>query len=65
MSDNMFDKINRDTLMSLPKLKRLSFASNMIHEVESGRVAKFYMTTLYYIITYELKPNENIKPINK
>ena len=24
MSDNMFDKINRDTLMSLPKLKRLS-----------------------------------------
>ena len=37
MSDNLFAKINRVTLMSLPKLKRLSFASNMIHEVESGK----------------------------
>ena len=40
MSDNMFDKINRDTLMSLPKLQKLSFASNEIQEVDSGRMAK-------------------------
>ena len=40
MSDNMFDKINRDTLMSLPKLQKLSFASNEIQEVDSGRMSK-------------------------
>ena len=52
MSDNMFDKINRDTLMSLPKLQRLSFASNEIHEVESGRVTKYILINTYINIIH-------------
>ena len=48
MSDNMFDKINRDTLMSLPKLERLSFASNEIQEVESRRMTKYTSLPVFH-----------------